>query len=87
MITDTELYELEILVIDKYKDFDFGKLIFDRENSLVLIKDKDLKSLIESLFNDRFEKLDDDIVISYDLFKIFQSRYCRENKTSFFIQK
>lgn len=83
MITDPELYELEILLIEKYELFDFSKINFDIENKLVLLKEKDtgLKELIEFQFNDRFVFMNDETAISFDIFKILQLRYFRNNRT------
>lgn len=87
MINDAELYELEILLIQKYENFDFSKVLFDYENNLVLIKDKGLQQLVELCFKDRCEKWEQGTVISFDIFKILQSRYFRENKTFSFVDK
>ncbi|EKT4498924.1 MULTISPECIES: hypothetical protein [Flavobacteriaceae] len=87
MINDAELYELEILLIQKYENFDFSKVLFDTENSLVLIKDEGLKKLVELCFKDRHEKWEQGIVISFDVFKILQSRYFRDNKTFSFVNE
>lgn len=85
MITDAELYELEMLLIEKYENFDFTKVFFNSKNRLVLIKDKGLKNLVEFNFKDHYKKQGKDIVVSFDVFKILQSRYFRENKTVLFI--
>ncbi len=87
MINDVELYELEILLIQKYENFDFSKVIFDHENSLVLVKDKGLQKLVELCFKNRYEKCKQGIVISFSIFKILQSRYFRDNKTFSLINK
>ena len=87
MITDAELYELEILLNQKYENLDFSKVLFETENSLVLIKDKGLQELVELYFKDRYEKLNQGIIISFDIFKILQSRYFRDNKTFSFVNE
>jgi hypothetical protein len=83
MITDAELFELEILLIDKFDKFDFSKLKFDFESELVFINNTEngFKDLIELYFNDRIEVLNNKTVISFDIFKILQLRYFRNNRT------
>ncbi len=86
MINDAELYELEILLIDKFEKFDFGKVPIDSENKKILIESKDLQELVLMHFKDRHEIIDKKSVISFDLFKLLQSRYFRNNNTLSFVE-
>lgn len=81
MITDAELYELERLFISKYENFDFNKVIFDNANKRVLLQNDQLSDLITMYYKDR--SVDDEGInsISFDLFKILQLRYFRNNRT------
>lgn len=81
MITDAELYELERLFIEKYKDFNFETLLFNELEQSILIKDKGLIDLVKLSFADRFEEAGPDIIISYYVFGVLQFRYFRDNET------
>lgn len=81
MLTDAELLELEMLLIQRYRDYNFEQLLYDKENKLILIKDEYLKKIIVMYFNERHQEFGDDIAISVEIFKILQSRYFRNNET------
>jgi hypothetical protein len=81
MLNDAELFELEILLIDKFDKFDFSNIVIDLENDKVSTDSKEVKELIQLCFDNRYQENGNDFIISLDVFKILQSRYFRNNKT------
>lgn len=87
MITDAELYELEMLFISKYKHFDFSTVTFDNVSKSVLLENNDLIALAKLFYSDRCIECEKGVIISFDIFKILKSRYFKDNVTlSFFYE-
>lgn len=85
--TDAQMYDLEItsfelreLINEKFEMFDFSELIFNHEKRTVLIKHDVIKDLAVMDFESRIQKVGDDILISFDLFKIMRHRFFRKNE-------
>jgi hypothetical protein len=81
IITNAELYELEVLLNHQLENAVFEPMSYDKENSIVFVTDEVLKKLIGYVYPKDHKISDDAVLIDFFLFKILQSRYFRNNIT------
>lgn len=81
MITDSELLELEILLIEKYKAHIFDKLFINETTNEIIAFKKDLELLLLIYYPDRYRIFKSRIILSESLFNLIQMRYFSTNLT------
>jgi hypothetical protein len=81
MITDAELLELEILLIEKYIFHKFGKIYHNEMTNEIIAFREDLESLLTKDYPGRFKILDNKVILSLDLFNLIKMRYFPMNET------
>lgn len=81
MITDKELLELEILLIDKYTSHKFGKIYHNEISNEIIVFREDLEQLLLINYPDRHVTFNDKVIMSLDLFNLLMMRYFSTNKT------
>ncbi|MHB1108287.1 MAG: hypothetical protein ACYCZ2_18175 [Lutibacter sp.] len=81
MITDKELYELEILLIAKYQVFDFDQFPYNKSKNEITISENSLKTLVKLTFPERYRTdKNNNFIISLELLNILKLRYFRDRK-------
>lgn len=81
MITDAELLELEILLIDKYENHVFDKIFYNEMTNEIIVFRDDLEQLLLINYPDRYVKFNNKVIISIDLFNLLKMRYFSTNET------
>ena len=81
MITDAELLELEILLIEKYIFHKFGKIYHNETTNEIIAFCEDLEMLLNKEYPERFKILDNKVILSLDLFNLLEMRYFSRNET------
>ena len=82
MITDAELLELEILLIDKYENHVFDKIFYNEMTNEIIVAFKDLKYLLVKEYSGRYRVFSSKVIMSLDLFDLLKMRYFSTNKTA-----
>ncbi|SHF89479.1 hypothetical protein SAMN05443549_101735 [Flavobacterium fluvii] len=80
-MTDAELLELEILLIEKYCFHEFGKIYHNEMTNEIIAFSDDLKHLLKKEYVGRFKTLDNKIIMSLDLFNLIKLRYFSRNES------
>lgn len=81
MITDAELLELEILLIEKYKAHIFDNIFINETTNEIIALKKDLEQLLLIYYPDRYRIFKSRVIISKSLFDLIQMRYFSTNIT------
>lgn len=81
MITDAELLELEILLIEKYIFHKFGKIYHNETTNEIIAFREDLELLLNKDFPGRSRIFGTKIIMSLDLFNLIKMRYFSRNET------
>ena len=81
MITDAELLELEILLIEKYYFHKFRKIYHNEMTNEIIAFREDLESLLTKDCPGRFKIFDNKVIMSLDLFNLLKMRYFSTNNT------
>ncbi len=81
MITDAELLELEILLIDKYKSYVFGQIFHNEMTNEIIAIFEDLEYLLEKECPGRYRIFNNKAIMSLDLFNLLKMRYFSRNET------
>lgn len=81
MITDSELLELEILLLEKYKNHVFGEIFYNEITHDFIAFRKDIEQLLSIYYPGRYRIFKNRVIISESLFKLIQMRYFSTNQT------
>ncbi|MBF2709951.1 hypothetical protein [Flavobacterium soyangense] len=81
MITDAELLELEILLIENYIFHKFGKIYHNETSNEIIALREDLEQLLVKEYPGRYRVFSDKITMSLDLFNLLKMRYFSRNET------
>lgn len=81
MITDSELLELEILLINKYKNHVFEKIFYNEFTNEIIAVFKDLEHLLVKECPGRYRIFNSKVIMSLDIFNLLKMRYFSTNKT------
>ena len=81
MITDAELLELEILLIEKYIFHKFGKIYLNETTNEIIAFREDLELLLNKDYPGRYRTFNTKIIMSLDLFNLLKMRYFSRNET------
>lgn len=81
MITDAELLELEILLIDKYENHAFDKILYNEMTNEIIAVFEDLKYLLVKEYSGRYRVFSSKVIMSLDLFNLLKMRYFSTNET------
>ena len=81
MITDAELLELEILLIDKYENHVFEKIFYNEFTNEIIAVFKDLEYILVKEYPGRYRVFNTKVIMSLDLFNLLKMRYFLLNKT------
>lgn len=81
MITDAELLELEILLIDKYENHAFDKIFYNEMTNEIIAVFEDLKYLLVKEYSGRYRVFSSKVIMSLDLFNLLKMRYFSTNET------
>ena len=81
MITDAELLELEILLIDKYENHEFNKIFYNEMTNEIIAVFEDLKYLLVKEYFGRYRVFSSKVIMSLDLFNLLMMRYFSTNET------
>jgi hypothetical protein len=81
MITDAELLELEILLIEKYILHKFGKIYHNETSNEIIAFREDLELLASKDYPGRYRIFNTKIIMSLDLFNLLKLRYFSRNET------
>lgn len=82
MITDSELLELEILLVEKYIFHKFGKIYHNETSNEIIAFCEDLELLVSKDFPERYRTFKNKVIMSLDLFNLLKMRYFPRNKTA-----
>lgn len=80
-LTTAEILEIEILSIAKWGKFKFTPMLLDKKNDEMLINDLDFEKLLSFTFPENYTINGQTIAVDYNVFKILQLRYFRDNET------
>lgn len=81
MITDAELLELEMLLIEKYIFHKFGKIYHNEATNEIITFSEDLGQLLSISYPDRYRIFNNKVIMSLDLFNLLKMRYFPMNET------
>lgn len=81
MITDAELLELELLLIEMYHQHKFGKIYHNEITNEIIVLRKDVEVLLSLHYSDRCKVFKNKIKMSVSLFNLIQMRYFPSNDT------
>jgi hypothetical protein len=81
MITDAELLELEILLIEKYIYHEFSKIYHNETTNDIIAFSEDLDQLLSISYPDRYRIFNNKVIMSLDLFNLIKMRYFPMNET------
>lgn len=81
MITDAELLELEILLIEKYIYHKFGKICHNETTNEIIALREDLELLLNKDYPGSYRTFGTKIIMSLDLFNLLKLRYFSRNET------
>ncbi|MNR38011.1 hypothetical protein D3C85_1560810 [compost metagenome] len=80
MITDAELLELEMLLIDKYENHVFKKILYNEMTNEIIAFFEDLEYLLVE-YSGRYRVFSTKVIMSLDLFNLLKMRYFPANET------
>ena len=80
-LTIEELLEFETSLIEKWENHVFSPMRINEKFNVILTNDLEIKELLEFSFKEHFHISYHTIAIDYNVFKIIQLRYFRNNKT------
>lgn len=81
MITDAELLELEMLLIEKYENHVFDKMFYNEMTNEIIVAFKDLEYLLVKEYSGRYRVFSSKVIMSLDLFDLLKMRYFSTNET------
>ena len=82
--TDAEVYETEKLCFEKFQQFKFEPIDYDIKENIVIIKNPEIESLVNTFYRDRYSKDENgNIRMSIFIFRLLQNRFFRNNKSSY----
>ena len=81
MLTDVELLELEVLLIEKYNELEFGKIYHNEISNKIIAYREDLEQVLSINYPDRYRTFNNKVIMSVDLFNLLKMRYFSTNET------
>lgn len=79
--TTTDLLEIETLLISFGKCFIFTPMFLVKDRNELLINDLSFKTFLDFIFPERYSVNDKTIAVDFNIFKILQLRYFRDNES------
>lgn len=80
--TDAEVYELEKLCLEKFRQFKFEPIDYDTKENIVIIKNPEIESLVNTFYRDRYSKDENgNIRMSFYIFSLLEHRFFPNNQS------
>lgn len=80
--TDAEVYELEKLCFEKFQQFKFKPIDYDTKENIVIIKNPEIESLVNTFYKDRYSKDENgNIRMSFYIFSLLEHRFFPNNQS------
>lgn len=81
MLSNAELLELEILLIEKYIFHKFSIIYHNEISDEIIAFSKDLELLLNKDYPERYRTFNNKVIMSLDLFNLLKLRYFSRNET------
>lgn len=80
--TDAEVYELEKLCFEKFQQFNFEPIDYDTKENIVVIKNPEIESLVNTFYKDRYSKDENgNTRMSFYIFSLLKNRFFPNNQS------
>jgi hypothetical protein len=80
--TDAEVYETEKLCLEKFQQFKFEPIDYDTKENIVIIKNPEIESLVNTFYKDRYSKDENgNIRMSFYIFSLLEKRFFPNNQS------
>ena len=80
--SDAEVYQLEKLCLEKFQQFEFEPIYYDSKENIVIIKNPELESLVNTFYKGRYTKEENgNIRMSFFIFSLLKNRFFPNNQS------
>lgn len=81
-LTDAEVYEMELLLLEKFEEIEFKPIEYQSNENILVVKNPEFEDLLKCFYPSRYSKDENgNIKVSFFIFRVLQSRFFRNNKS------